>query len=298
LSGSKKKRILKAILNSNNRIMNSRISFILSLVFLMCFTVSSAQIDLGRIAKKAENKVERKIDKKITKGVDNAIDGTDDAITGKNSKKKKKGKGETKVITETKIVKEVNPNGFRGEFTLNTSTANGQNMLKIALGEYQTAVRPLIVKEPHNLMIYDKKEETLTTVNKMKYEGKAMKDWMIRGNDKEKKETLTLTRTAEVKDIGGYIARKYLVEGKRSDGFMWLTKEIDADFGLICELMGYENLSYPKLLGFPLAIEINNEDGSVDLFSVDSISDDGYQSSLFDVSAYQLIDMTDLEPGN
>ena len=103
-------------------------------------------------------------------------------------------------------------------------------MIKIALNEYQTAIRPPIIKEPNNLMIYDKKEETLISVNNIKYKGKAMKEWKFRDTEKRNNEVLTLTKTTEIKEIGGYIARKYIVEGKGIEGFMWLTKEIDADF--------------------------------------------------------------------
>ena len=297
-NGNKKNRILIVNLLLNNKIMNFKISFILSLIFLMFFSISSAQIDLGRIVKKAEKKVERKIDKKITKGIKNVVDDTDDAISGKNKKKKnKKGNGKTKIITETKIIKEVIPHAFRGEFIMNITRSDGDNMIKIALNEYQTAIRPLIIKEPNNLMIYDKKEETLISVNNIKYKGKAMKEWKFRDTEKRNNEVLTLTKTTEIKEIGGYIARKYIVEGKGIEGFMWLTKEIDADFGLICDLMGYDNYNYSKSFGFPLLIDITLKDGTRENISVNEIVENNYDSSLFDVSAYQLIDMTDLKPG-
>jgi len=279
--------------------MNFKISFSLSIIFLLFFSVSSAQIDLGRIAKKAEKKVERKIDKKITKGVNKAIDETDDAISGKN-KKKKNDKGKTKVITETKIVKEVIPHAFRGEFMMNITKAEGNNMIKIALSEYQTAVRPLIIKEPNNLMIYNKKDETLTSINNVKYKGKALKEWMIRNNDnnKNRKEILTLTKTTDIQEFNGFIARKYIVDGNGVEGIMWLTKEIDADFNLICELMGYNNYNFSNSYGFPLVIDVTLKGGTKEYIAVDNIVENNSNSSLFDISAYELIDMTDLEPGN
>ncbi len=278
--------------------MNFKLFF--TAILLICFTgINNAQIDLGKIARDAKRTVNKRVDRNIDKAIDNTLDETEDAIKGKN--KKKKNKGEDDYYDEkggTTVIKEVIPNSFAGQFMITRDIEGGSqesNMYTIAMQEYETAIRPLMVKTPHNLIIYDKENETKTTINTVKYEGKALRDWVMREEVSEKKYAKA-ERTDEIEDIDGYIARKYTVKAKEYEGEVWFTKEIDADLGIINYLLELDELFLDPKLGFPLKMNLSFDDGYTEIFKVTDINETADQS-LFDISQYNLVDMTDLESG-
>ncbi len=280
--------------------MNLRLLFVAIMIFGMA-GITNAQIDLSKIARDAKRTVNKRVDRNIDRAIDNTLDETEDAIRGKNKKKKGKNDDDDMYYEGaggTTVIKEVNPNNFAGEFLITRDIENGSdegNMYKIAMQDYETAIRPLMVKTPHNLIIYNKQEETKTTINKEKYEGKALKDWVIKEEVNEKKYADT-ERTDDIETIDGYIARKYVVESKDYEGEIWFTREIDADISVINFLLELDELYLDPKLGFPLKMTLEFDDGHKEIFKVSDISEEN-NKSLFDVSDYKLVDMTDLESG-
>lgn len=278
--------------------MKLRLIFSLFMIMTMA-AVSHAQIDLGKISRDAKRTVNKRIDRNIDRAIDNTLDEAEDAVRGKNKRKNKNGEDEYyDPVTGTVIVKEVLPNAFSGQFMISRDIENGSeesNMYLIAMSTYETAIRPLMVKKPHNLIIYNKQEETKITINNEKYEGKALKDWVI-FEEMNMKRTAETERTDEIETIDGYIARKYIVEHKDYEGEIWFTKEIDADLEVINTLLELSNLYLDPTLGFPLKMVLEFDDGHKETFSVSDIKENG-DDSIFDISKYSLVDMTDLESG-
>ncbi|WP_235299092.1 DUF4412 domain-containing protein [Portibacter marinus] len=273
--------------------------------FLFCFVVSGqAQIDLSKIARDAKRSVNKRIDRNIDKAIDNTLDETEDAIKGKKRRKRGKNKDKDDDIYyegdgEAIVVKEVIPNAFNGQFLI-TRDVSGEgddesNMYTIAMREYETAIRPLMIKKPHNLIIYNKEEETQTTINNELYNGKALKDWVSLSDVVEDKYA-EAERTDDIETIGGYIARKYIVDHKDYEGEIWFTKEIDAEIAVVYSLLELDGLYLDPALGFPLRMSLEYDDDKIVTYNVTDIQEDA-DPSLFDLSAYQLVDMTDLEAG-
>lgn len=276
---------------------------LLSIVFLFTFAfISNAQIDLSKIASDAKRAVNKRIDRNIDRAIDNTLDETEDVVRGK--KKKTRGKNSDDDIYyegdgEDRIIKEVNPHSFLGQFMITRDVEGAEdqsNMYTIALSDYETLIRPLMVKKPHNLIIYNKQDETQTSINNEMYSGKALKDW-VSVNPVAEKSYAESERTDEIETIGGYIARKYLIEHKDYEGEIWFTKEIDAEIGVINSLLELEELFLDPGLGFPLRMSLTYDDDRKVDYNVTDIREDA-DPALFDLSSYKLVDMTDLEAGN
>ena len=278
---------------------------IFSLVFLFSFVfMTNAQIDLSKIARDAKRSVNKRIDRNIDRAIDDTLDETEDVVRGKKKNKRGKGKDKDDDIYyegdgEPRVIKEVIPNVFNGQFMITRDVIGGEedesNMYTIAMSEYETAIRPLMVKKPHNLIIYHKQEETQTTINNQMYEGKALKDW-VSVNALAEKSFAETERSDEIETIGGYIARKYVIDHKDYEGVIWFTKEIDADLGAINSLLELEELYLDPGLGFPLKMSLQYDDDRQVDFNVTDIREEA-DPSLFDLSSYKLVDMTDLEAG-
>jgi hypothetical protein len=287
------------MINSKNMNLKS----VLSIVFLFTFVfISNAQIDLSKIARDAKRSVNKRVDRNIDRGIDNTLDGAEDVVRGRN-KKKKKGKDKDDDIYyegdgEARIIKEVIPNAFNGQFMVTRDVEGAEeesNMYTIALRQYETAIRPLMIKKPHNLIIYNKQDETQLTINNEMYSGKALKDWVSVPEISEKSYA-EAERTDEIETIGGYIARKYIIEHKEYEGVIWFTKEIDADISVINSLLEIDELYLDPGLGFPLRMTLEFDDDRTVTYNVTDIQEES-DSSLFDISSYKLVDMTDLEAG-
>lgn len=277
---------------------------LLSITFLFSFVfISNAQIDLSKIARDAKRSVNKRIDRNIDRGIDNTLDGAEDVVRGKNKKKKDKNNNQDDDIYyegdgEDRIIKEVIPNVFNGQFMVTRDVEGAEeqsNMYTIALQRYETVLRPLMVKKPHNLIIYNKQDETQLTINNEMYEGKALKDWVSIPEISEKNYA-EAERTDEVESVGGYIARKYIIEHKEYEGVIWFTKEIDADISVINTLLELDELYLDPGLGFPLKMTLEFDDDRVINYNVTDIKEET-DASLFDISSYKLVDMTDLEAG-
>lgn len=283
------------------KLSNMNLKLLFSAALVLVFTgISHAQIDLGKIARDAKRSVNKRIDRNIDKGIDNTLDNTEDVIKGK--KKKKKGQKDDDYYYDTDgkptIVKEVIPHSFGGSFMISRDIEEGNeenNMYLIAMDKYETAIRPLMVKKPHNLIIYNKEEETQTSINTEKYEGKALRDWVMMEDVKVSK-LAEAERTDEIESIEGYVARKYIIEHRDYEGIIWFTKEIDADLRVINHLLEITDLQLDSSLGFPLRMELNFDDGHKEVFKVSDIKEEA-DKSIFDISEYGLVDMTDLESG-
>lgn len=278
--------------------MNLKLLFTTLMIFGF-MSANYAQIDLSKIARDAKKTVNKRVDRNIDRAIDNTLDETEDVVRGKNKKKKDKDRDDYYDENGgTKIIKEVIPHSFGGEFLVSRDIENStqeSNMYKIALNDYETAIRPLMIKKPHNLIIYNKEQETKTTVNNEKYEGKALRDWVVREEIKESKYA-DAERTDDIETIDGYIARKYIIDSKDYEGEIWFTKEIDADFGIINYLLDLDELFLDPKLGFPLMMKLEFDDGHTESLKVSDITEET-NKSIFDLSNYSLVDMTDLESG-
>ncbi|GLR16717.1 hypothetical protein [Portibacter lacus] len=288
----------------NNKIMNIKSIVTLLFLFSLAFT-SNAQIDLSKIARDAKKTVNKRVDRNIDRAIDNTLDETEDVIRGK--KKKKRGKNADKDDDiyyegdgEARVIKEVNPNSFKGQFLITRDVEGAEdqsNMYTIAMQDYETVIRPLMVKKPHNLIIYNKQDETQTTINNEMYNGKALRDWISLGEEDSKKKLAVAERTDDIETIGGYIARKYIIDHRDYEGEIWFTKEIDADISVINNLLELDDLYLEPGLGFPLRMNLIYDDERTVNFAVTDIKEEA-DKALFDISNYQLVDMTDLEVGN
>lgn len=281
--------------------MNKRV-FLSIISFVFIFTgYSFGQIDLDRIAREAQRNVNKRVEKNIDKSIDNAMDNAEDSMKKKKGKKNKKGEETYEPEVEVRVVKEVMPNEFKGIFMMDRSIdgrgENYSNMLQVVIDDYRTAVRPLIIKKPHNLIIYNKEEETVVTINNENYEGKAMKDWYTSMDSEDKNDLSTATKTDDIKEIEGYIARKYVVAAKNYSAVIWFTKEIDADVSVLYNVMEFDRLHLDKTLGFPLEMVIQYNDDRIERVKISNIQANETDEQLFDISGYELIDMTDLKYG-
>jgi hypothetical protein len=281
--------------------MNFRVSLSLFCFVFLFSGFSFGQIDLDRIAKEAQRNVNRRVEKNIDKSIDNAMDNAEDSVKKKKKKKNKKGEETYEPEVEVRVIKEISPNEFKGKFMMDRSVEGRgdsySNMLQVVMDDYKTAVRPLIIKEPHNLIIYDKEEETVVTINNENYEGKAMKDWYTSMEAEDQDALSTATKTDDIKEIEGYIARRYEVVADDYSAVIWFTKEIDADVSVIYSVMDYDRLYLDKTLGFPLEMVIQYNDDRVERVKITNIQENEIDEQLFDISGYELIDMTDLKYG-
>lgn len=271
--------------------------FVICLVCSFFTQVGSAQINLKRIIRKTENSINKRITKNIDKGVDNILDAGEDQVKDKTSKKKKKDKYSTKEKTKVIVEKEVVPFNFSGNITIDVETNGWQknNLIKVVSDEFQMAVRPMLVKEPNNLMIYNKEEESITKINNEKYEGQALKEYFVYEQDAKAAKKTKIEKTSDIKDINGFVARKYIIDGKGYEGTAWLSPEVDIDFDLFSKIMNYKNLAIGTKYGFPLEMNLEFSNGDTLNFNVTDLSDGSPDKMLFDVSEYELIDMTDLK---
>lgn len=281
--------------------MNFRVSLSLFFFVLICSGYSFGQIDLDRIAREAQRNVNRRVEKNIDKSIDNAMDNAEDSLKKKKSKKNKKGEETYEPEVEVRVVKEVLPNEFKGKFMMDRSVDGKgddySNMIQVVMDEYRTAVRPLIIKAPHNLIIFNKEEETVITINNENYEGKALKDWYTSMDEDDEDALSTATKTDDIKEIEGYIARKYEVAADDYTASIWFTKEIDADVSVIYDVMEFDKLNLDKSMGFPMEMNIHHKDGREEQVKISNIRENDIDEQLFDISGYELIDMTDLKYG-
>lgn len=281
--------------------MNPKSLSLFLAVFFFCFQSVSCQIDLNRIARETERSVNKRVERGIEKSVDKTLDNAESQVKGK--KKSKKNNKSDEAYDESgkvQIIKEVSPFTFSGNIMITVDgTGNiSSNLIKVASQDYLFSVRPLMIKKPNNLMIYDKEEESLTKINTELYEDKALKDFYEYELYDESKTKTKLERTSDIKEIEGYIARKYIVEGDDYNGIIWLSSEVDMDYDLFSSIMEMKRLDIGSGLGFPLEMHISFDSGDTMDFTVNTIEAGNPDKALFDVSAYEMIDMTDLKSGN
>jgi hypothetical protein len=270
------------------------------LLFSFLITEASAQIDLKQIVKDTERSLNNRAERAVERKVDDVLDNAEDKVRGRNKKKNKNDGEKYDTNGETKIIKEVLPFNFSGNLTINiqgTGTIE-DNLIKVVSNEYDLAVRPMLVKKPHNLIVYNKQEEAATRINTELYDDKALKEFHTYDKVEISKSNTELERTSDIKEIDGYIARKYIVEGNDYEGTMWISAEVDLDYDLFSSLMEFQSLDIGTMYGFPLEMHVSFENGDTMDFFVKSVEDGNPDKALFDVSSYDLIDMTDLKSGN
>lgn len=280
--------------------MNFKTLFLLLTLSSLSLTSISAQIDLKKIAKDTERSINKRVERGIEKSVDGALDGAEDKVRGKNKRKKKKGSRDEEVTNTVTVVKEVLPFNFSGNVTISIEGSGEieDNLIKVVSDKYQMAVRPMLVKKPHNLMIYDKKIESITKINTELYDDKALKEFHTYEKFDVKKTKTEFTKTSDIKEVMGFIARKYDVEGDDYDGEIWLSAEVDLDYDLFASLMQYQRLDLGTMHGFPLEMYITFNNGDTMDLTIKDIEDGNPEKNLFDVDDYELVDMTDLKSGN
>ena len=278
--------------------MNLKTLFLLLTLSSLSLTVGSAQIDLKKIAKDTERSINNRVERGIERSVDGALDGAEDKVRGKN-KKKKKGSQEEATNTVT-VIKEVLPFNFSGNVTISIEGSGEveNNLIKVVSDKYQMAVRPMLVKKPHNLMIYDKQIESITKINTELYDDKALKEFHTYEKYDSKKTKTEFTKTSDIKEVMGFIARRYEVEGDDYEGEIWLSAEVDLDYDLFASLMQYQRLDLGTMHGFPLEMYIEFNNGETMDLTIKEIQDGEPEKNLFDVDGYELVDMTDLKSGN
>lgn len=271
------------------------------MIAIVCLTIgtSCAQINLKKIAKETERSINKRVERGVERGVDNALDNAEDEVRGKKKKKKKNGEDYDENNTVT-VIKEVEPFNFSGNLTIQIDGGGEieDNLIKVVSDKFEFAVRPMLVKKPNNLMIYDKQNGSVTKINTELYENKALKEFIEYETYDSKKTETEMERTADIKEIDTYIARKYLVEGDDYEGEVWMSAEVDLDYDLFAKLMEYQKLDLGTMYGFPLEMHISFKNGDKMDWSIKSIEEGDPDKTLLDVSDYELIDMTDLKSGN
>lgn len=281
-------------------LMNTKTFSLIAAVIFLCITTGNSQIDLKKIAKETERSVNRRIERGIERGVDNTLDNAEDTVRGRNKKKKKNKNGEYDESNEVKVIKDVTPFTFSGNLTIQIDGEGtiDDNLIKLVSDRYDMAIRPMLVKKPNNLMIYDKKTDAVTKINTELYEDKALKEYLNLEPHDPKKTKTEFERTSDIKEVETYIARKYLVDGDDYEGEVWLSAEVDLNYDLFAAIMEYQKLDLGYMYGFPLEMHITFKNGDTLDFFVKSIEDGNPDKALLDVSEYDLIDMTDLKSGN
>ena len=269
-------------------------------VLLCTFFVSEAyaQINLKNIVKDAERSINRRVERGVENKVDDVLDGAEDRVRGKKNKKDSGEKYDSN--GEVKIIKEVLPFTFSGNLTINIQgTGNVENnLIKVVSDDYDMAVRPMLVKKPHNLIIYNKRDEAATKINTELYDDKALKEFHSYELYNSSSTKTELERTSDIKEIDGYISRKFIVDGDDYEGTVWLSAEVDLDYDLFASLMEFQRLDIGAMNGFPLEMHISYKNGDTMDFFVKSIENGNPDKALFDIKSYELIDMTDLKSGN
>jgi hypothetical protein len=257
-----------------------------------------AQINVKSILKDAERSVNRRTERAVENKIDDVLDNAEDKVRGKN---KKNDRGEAYENNgETKVIKEVLPFNFSGNLTISIEGTGGvdNNLIKVVSNKYDLAIRPMLVKKPHNLIIYNKQDEAATKINTELYDDKALKEFHDYEIFEKSKTKTEFERTSDIKEIDGFIARKYVVDGDDYEGVVWLSAEVDLDYDLFASLMEYQRLDLGTSYGFPLEMHITYKSGDTMDFFVKNVEDGNPDKALFDVKSYDLIDMTDLKSGN
>ena len=280
--------------------MNFRTLSLMLATLLLTITSSFAQIDLKKIAKETERSVNKRIERGIERGVDNTLDNAEDSVRGKKKKNKKNKRGESSDQSSVTIIKDVTPFTFSGNLTIQIDGEGtiDNNLIKVVSDKFDMAVRPMLIKKPNNLMVYDKKTDAVTKINAELYEDKALKEFLNSQPYDSKKTKTELERTSDIKEIDTYIARRYIVDGDDYEGEIWFSAEVDLDYDLFSALMEYAKLDLGSMHGFPLEMHLSFKNGDKMDFLVKSIEDGNPDEALLDVSEYELIDMTDLKSGN
>lgn len=274
-------------------------SIILFAALFSCSLPSSfGQINLKKIVKDTERSINRRVERGIERGVDDALDGAEDEVRGRNKKRKKSDTYDES--SSTTVIREVIPFSFEGNVMVSIDGTGSleSNLIKLSTEKYEFAVRPMLVKRPNNLMIYNKEEESVTKVNTDLYEDKVLKEFHDYEPVVASKTKTELERTSDIKEIQGYIARKFIVDGDDYEGTVWLSAEVDMDYDLFASLMEFQPLDLGNINGFPLEMHISFKNGDTMDYMVKEIDEGEADSSLFDVSDYDMIDMTDLKSGN
>ncbi len=273
---------------------------IISISFcLFIFASASGQINLKNIVKDVERSINNRTERAIENKVDDVLDNAEDKVRGRNKKKKNDGERYNS-NGETKVIKEVLPFNFSGNLTINIDgTGNVEdNIITVVSDKYDMAVRPMLVKKPHNLIIYNKQEEAATKINTELYEDKALKEFHMYEQYEANNTKTEMERTSDIKEIEGFIARKYVVDGDDYEGVVWLSAEVDLDYDLFASLMEFQRLDLGTMYGFPLEMHITYKSGDTMDFFVKSVEEGNPDKALFDTKSYDLIDMTDLKSGN
>jgi len=280
--------------------MKIRQSMLILAVLCLALSSNYAQIDLKQIAKDTERSINKRVERGVERGVDNALDNAEDQVRGKNKRKKNKNGEEYDEGNTVTVIKEVDPFNFTGNLTIQIDGEGNldDNLIKVVSNKYDFAIRPMLVKKPNNLMIYNKQEGSVTKLNNELYEDKALKEFVEYEVYDSKKTKTDMERTADIKEIETYIARKYIVDGDDYEGEVWLSAEVDLDYDLFSTLMEFQRLDLGTNYGFPLEMHITFKNGDKMDFTVKSIEDGNPDKALLDVSNYDLIDMTDLKSGN
>ena len=286
---------------SNKLIVMNLKNIIFSLSILMfSLPAVNAQISVKKIIKDTERSINKRVDRGIERGVDDALDNAEDEVRGRNKGKRDKDKGTYDDGDRVEVIKEVLPFNFKGNLTLSIDGSGSieNNLIQVAADDYEMAVRPMLVKKPNNLMIYDKQDEAVTKVNVELYDDKALKEYHEYEVYEERKTKTEYERTSEIKEIESYIARKYIVDGDDYEGTVWLSAEVDLEYDLFASLMEFQRLDLGTMYGFPLEMHISFKNGDTMDYMVKEIEEGDPDKILFDVSDYEVIDMTDLKSGN
>ena len=280
--------------------MKIRQLFMILAVVCLTISTSCAQINLKKIAKDTERSINKRVERGVERGVDGALDSAEDEVRGKKKKKRKKDGEEYNEGNTVTIIKEVEPFNFSGNLTIQIDGEGNldDNLIKVVSNKYDFAIRPMLVKKPNNLMIYDKQEGSVTKLNTELYENKALKEFVEYEMFDSKKTKTKMERTSDIKEIESYIARKYIVDGDDYEGEVWMSAEVDLDYDLFAILMEFQRLDLGTNYGFPLEMHISFKNGDRMDLTVKSIEDGNPDKALLDVSDYDLIDMTDLKSGN
>lgn len=109
-------------------------------------------------------------------------------------------------------------------------------------------------------------------------------------------------KTADTREIGGMSCFKYLIEENGVRSTIWLAEQHSIPMSLIVRTMaaqspGFESItSLAAIRGIPLESLILHQDGSQSKIQVESVQSGMIDISAFDLTGYNVIDVTELEP--
>ena len=294
---------------------NPKNLMLLGLIALFLFPVFSVQaqlIDFDKIGKRTKRKAERKAERKVEDKIDDALDGI-------FNKKKKKGEEEDEAYDATdeeEYTYEVDdspvvPNSFIGSYTMEMNTYKKGKLLKdassttsLTFDTYKTAFQPQTDDGSMLTLIIDNQAKTITSLQEEDGEKKGYrmaKPKMTVAENKPSATEVSVKKTAQTKTIEGYLCYKYLITSDEFRTTAWITEEIQVDMPFLpgkafANVKIQQPKAYQDVKGMMLeSFTVDNEGYEIKTL-IKNLEVGVIDVSIFDTSAYDIIDMEGMTP--